>query len=274
MIKSYGIIVKLIDRYDYGGALELMDEESLAGTVPAILADSCRYAINFDFSTAMQILNELPQEVRDDKPIHELTKNLRELIAGDPSAIFSELLENIKFQVVNEQFIDFLGRVYRCKEAIFKYIFVKKHLNINRFSFHIEVMQKRNILKILNKKYKIFNANLVYGISTYIQRNLRDEPRYIEIARVMNAQKMDDLIELRNSSIVGHGFTGVSIDDIYRVYGNPYNVLDDFKECLTKLDIRLNRYKYSIINDYIKEELHKLHVQGMTESQLQALESE
>ncbi len=64
---------------------------------------------------------------------------------------------------------------------------------------------------------------------------------------------MTELIELRNNSIVGHGFTGVSIDDIYKVYGNPYNVLDDFRDCLTSLDIKLNRYKYSQINDMIKK---------------------
>jgi len=262
LIKAYRIIEKLIDRYDYGGALELLGEEDLMGSVPAILVDSCRYAINFDFETAFKILGELSVQEREEKTIKELSKNLRELIDGDPNAIFSELLENIKFQVVNEQFIDFLGRVYRCKEAIFKYIFVKKHLNLNSFSFHIEVMQKRNILKILNKKYKIFNSNLVYSISTYIQRNLREESKYMEITRILNAPKMDELIELRNGSIVGHGFTGVSIDDIYRVYGNPYNVLDDFRECLLKLDIRLNRYKYSIINDFIKDELRKIHFQN------------
>ncbi len=42
----------------------------------------------------------------------------------------------------------------------------------------------------------------------------------MEVARTLNSDKMTELIELRNNSIVGHGFTGVSIDDIYKVYGN------------------------------------------------------
>ncbi len=98
---------------------------------------------------------------------------MSDLYDGDPNAMFSELLENIKFKIVNEEFIDFLSRVYRCKEAIFKYIFVKKHRNLKRFSLLIDIMQKRNILKILRKKYKIFNSNIVYGITTYINRNLK-----------------------------------------------------------------------------------------------------
>lgn len=263
MIKSYNVIVKLIDRYDYGGALDILSEQGLEKTDVAILMDSCRYAINFDFKKANRILGDISPRLKDGNAIKKLSKNLRELYEGDPHAIFSELLENIKFQIVNEEFIDFLGRVYRCKEAIFKYIFVKKHLNLNRFSFLIDTMQKRSILKILRKKYKIFNSNLVYAITTYINRNLKNEPKYMEIAKILNSEKMNDLIELRNNSIVGHGFTGVSIDDIYRVYGNPYNVLDDFNECFNKLDISLNRYKYSQINEMIKKELDRLN-QGMT----------
>lgn len=263
MIKSYHVIVKLIDRYDYGGALEVLAEQGLENTDVAILIDSCRYAVNFDFRKAKRILGDLSPRLKENTDVIKLEKNLQELYDGDPNAIFSELLENIKFQIVNEEFIDFLGRVYRCKEAIFKYIFVKKHRNLKRFSLLIDIMQKRNILKILRKKYKIFNSNLVYGITTYINRNLKNEPRYMDVARILNSDKMNELIELRNSSIVGHGFMGVSIDDIYKAYGNPYNVLDDFKACFAHLDIKLNRYKYSQINDMIKNELDRLN-QGMT----------
>lgn len=99
----------------------------------------------------------------------------------------------------------------------------------------------------------------MYGISSYIHRYLDKESKYGVVADILNSKKMNDLMELRNSSIVGHGFIGVSIDDIHRNYGNPYNVLDDFDTCLKKLDIKLNRYKYSIINDYITEELGKVN---------------
>lgn len=55
-----------------------------------------------------------------------LKKNLEKLIDGEPLTLFSELMENLEFQIVNEEYIDFLGRVYRFKEAILKYMFVKK----------------------------------------------------------------------------------------------------------------------------------------------------
>lgn len=251
MIDSIKTIKKLIDRYDYGGALDLLREANLEDTDIAIIANSCRYAINFDFKTARKLLGGISIEEKKNKNIVFMMKNLDQLIDGNPDCMFSELIENIKFQIVNEEFIDFLGRVYRFKEAILKYIFVKNHIGKNRFSLNSFSMEKREILKKLRKKYKIYNSNLMYGITTYINKYLKHEYKYTEIEKVLNAEKMRSLLELRNDSIVGHGFKGVSIDDIYRFYGNPYNVLDDFTFCLKKLDVKLNRYKYSSINEYI-----------------------
>ncbi|WP_432665746.1 hypothetical protein R9X47_05585 [Wukongibacter baidiensis] len=258
MIKSYDVIVKLIDRYDYGGALDILNEKGLENTDVATIIKSCKYAVNFDFETAYNILMHLSNEKKDEKKIAELRANLKDLINGDPNAIFSELIENIKFQIVNEEYIDFLGRVYRFKEAILKYIFVKEHINRTRFSFLIDAMSKKRILKILRKKYKIFNSNLIYAISTYVNKYLNEKKRYVDIVRLLNSEKMTSLIELRNSSIVGHGFRGVSREDITRAYGNPYNIIDDFKSCLNLLDIKVESYKYSTINDFIKKELHRI----------------
>lgn len=262
MIKSYNVIVKLIDRYDYGGALEILDEKDLIDIDSAIIIKSCKYAVNFDFKTAHSILKGLSEEKKNHKEIVKLTKNLKELIDGDPKAIFSELIENIKFQLVNEEYIDFLGRVYRFKEAILKYIFVKDHLNRNRFSFLIDAMSKQRILKILRKKHKIFNTNLIYAISTYIDRYLSHKKSYVDIVRLLNSEKMVSLIALRNNSIVGHGFRGVSREDIAKAYGNPYNVIDDFKHCLNLLDINVTQDKYVSINDLIKRELSCISYDG------------
>ncbi len=253
---SYKTIKKLIDRYDYGGALDLLKEKELGETDPAILINSCRYAINFDFKTARYLLSTMSNQ--EDKDVKKMSKNLDALIDGIPNIMFSELIENTKFQIVNEEFIDFLGRVYRFKEAILKYIFVKNHINRNRFSLITTHMQKREILKKLRKKYRIYNSNLMYGITTYIHRYCKNDFKINEVEKILNSEKMKQLLELRNDSIVGHGFRGVSIDDIYRYYGNPYNVLDDFDVCLKKLDIKLERYKYSLINDHIYQLLDEL----------------
>lgn len=111
----------------------------------------------------------------------------------------------------------------------------------------------------LKSKYHIYNSNLVFGIVSYINHNMKVDYKYMEIISILTSSKMQNLIELRNESIVGHGFVGVGKEDIYRVYGNPYWVLDDFKTCLSLLDLDLQTRKYDKINQLIAKELELIH---------------
>lgn len=251
MTESMQVIKKLIERYDYGGAFELLKEKGLERSDAGVLMDSCRYAVNFDFETARKILNHVSEKTRKNETCISLKKNLEDLNNGQPDALFSELLENVKFQIVNEEYIDFLGRVYRFKEAVYKYMFIKKHLKDRTFTFHIRFIQKKEVLKILRNHYKIFNNNLIYGINTYFRKYAKQDIKGERVIKVLSSEKMNQLIELRHESLIGHGFKGVSIDEIQRVYGNPYCVLDDFRECLELLEVDIYRYKYSFLNKYI-----------------------
>lgn len=253
MLQHYPTITKLISRYDYGGALELLSETNMHKTDAGILMHSCRYAVNFDFKTAKKLLYELSEEAQNHETIRYLKANLKNLIAGDTQTIFSEMMENIKFQVVNDEYIDFLGRVYRCKEAIFKYMFVTKQMGTPLQGMLVKNMEKRQILKVLRSRYRIYNTNVVFGVQVYFNKYARDEYKCHEVIRILSTDKMNDLIELRHDSIVGHGFVGVSIDDINGVYGNPFHVLDDFNKCFSLLDINVEKYKYSRVNDTIGE---------------------
>ena len=123
---------------------------------------------------------------------------------------------------------------------------------------HIEAMQKRSIMKILRKRYKIYNANVVFAITTYINRQLEDT-RYDEIARILNSKRMTDMIELRNDSIVGHGFTGVSRNELVKVYGDPYTALKEFRKCLELLGLQINGSKYEEVNELIVGQLKAIN---------------
>ena len=252
------IIKRLISRYDYGGVFEILEENNLRSTDLAILADSTRYAVNFDFKTSHRILYDVSPELKEYYLVKDLSNNLQELIDGKPNELFSELIDNIKFQIKNEEYIDFLGRVYRFREAIFKYIFTRRTINRKSFSLHTTAMEKRNILKILRKKYRINNGNLVYAIVVYIKKYCKEEYKINQVSRMLTNEKLNNLIELRNSSIVGHGFLGVSIDDIYKVYGNPDNVINDFNKCLEILGFKIINDKYRKINHLMCELLEEM----------------
>ena len=255
---SKNVLERLISRYDYGGVYEALEEYGLVDTDLAILANSTRYAVNFDFKTSDRILYDLSEALEENYLVKDLRSNLQSLIDGQPDALFSELLDSIRFQIKNEEYIDFLGRAYRFREAIFKYIFVRTATNRKSFSLHNRAMEKRNILRMLRKKYHINNGNLVYAIVDYIKKKCKDEYKINEVSKILTNDKLSNLVELRNSSIVGHGFIGVSIDDIYSVYGNPESVIEDFVKCLDYLGFITSDDKYKKLNHLMCELLEEL----------------
>ena len=56
MLNANQVLLKLIERYDYGGAYTLLVNLGLEQTDLSHIIKSCRYAINFDFESARQAL--------------------------------------------------------------------------------------------------------------------------------------------------------------------------------------------------------------------------
>ena len=231
-----------------------MNKMNMEETEIGILVNSLRYSVNFDFEKAKDILHDLDKG-KDSEEIVALRKNLQKLVEGDPEAMFSELLWNLKFQIVGEEFIDFVGRVFRFKEAVLKYIFVKE-TEERRILFSNDMMSKRNIMKNLRNKQKIYNSNLSFAITEFIGKHRSKNDVLMGVMKEINSEKMDNLIELRHESLVGHGFKGVTAMDIYNAYGNPYDIIDDFSSILRRLGIKVDKYKYSRINEYLTRRIY------------------
>lgn len=246
------IIIALLSRYDYGGVYSLLDDLNVADSDFAKLVKSCRQAVNFDFDGAIEAIYEMDKEMLTQTVVVETLASLRDLKEGSVEALFSEMMANIKMQLINDEYIDFLGRIYRFKEAILKYIFIKHDTKRGHLTLNMEMMQKRYQLKRLRSKYKIFNNNICYGITTYFRKYAPDNYQAQQIIKLLNSEKMDVLIELRNDSIVGHGFKGVSRAEIAKAFGNPDLVLEDFQTCLSLLKLKIDNKKYSRLNDYLK----------------------
>ena len=125
------VISKFLERYDYGGVLEILEESGIEDGDLYLLIKSCKYAVNFDFRSALKIMQSMEFQSISRGDVQSLVTNLENLIEGEPEDLMSELIANIKIQIVNEEYIDFLGRLYRLKEALFKYIFVNTKENKN-----------------------------------------------------------------------------------------------------------------------------------------------
>ena len=58
-----------------------------------------------------------------------------------------------------------------------------------------------------------------------------------------------ELIRLRNESPVGHGFNGISKEEIENIYGSPMEVIRDLVKACELLDLGITSNKYHNINE-------------------------
>lgn len=245
------VIIKFLGRYNYDAVEDILDELGIKKGDLHNLVSSCKYAVNFDFKTAIKKIDDLTPNIRNRKEIKILRHNLIDLIDGEPEAIFSEFIENIKIKLINEEYIDFLGRIYRLNEAVFKYIFVRNQSGKNKISMLGHMVSKKNILNILKKRYNIYTGNLTHGITQYINKYVVKTRKMDRILEVLNNEKLENLIKLRNDSPVGHGFKGISKADIEYIYGEPFKVVEDFIKAFEFLDLEIRIHKYDEINNII-----------------------
>lgn len=244
------VISKFLQRYDYDAVLDVLDEAGIIEGDLYLLMESSKYAVNFDFKKALARINKMSEQMLSRREIKKLINNLNNLNIGEPEDILSELIENMKIQIVNEEYIDFLGRLYRLKEALFKYIFVStKESKTYKVYMHGYIVSKKNILYTLKKKYNIYNGNLIHGVTQYINRYVKKTKRMDKVVEILNSERLENLIKLRNESPVGHGFKGVSKEDIEDIYGNPMEVVQDLVKACELLDLGIKMNKYDNINE-------------------------
>ena len=245
-------ISKFLDRYDYDAIIDILQEAGKQDNDLYFIIKSCYYSVNFEFKRALNELDKMSNEIKSKLEIKQLMNNLKRLEDGNPEDILSELIENIKIQIVNEEYIDFLGRVYRLKEALFKYIFVSSKENRNyEVCMHSYMLSKKNILYTLKKKYNIYNANLIHGVTNYINKHVKKTKRMDKVLEILNSEKLENLIRMRNDSPAGHGFRGVSKEEIEDIYSNPMEVMKDLVKVCELLDLEIKINKYDNINELI-----------------------
>lgn len=243
-------ISKFLKKYDYDAVLDILEEAGIINGDLYFLIESCQYSVNFEFKKAIQSIEKMSSQMLSRIEIKKLINNLHNLEYGEPEDILSELIENIKIQIINEEYIDFLGRLYRLKEALFKYIFVNTKENKKyKVCMHGKMVSKKNILYTLKKKYNIYNGNLIHGVTNYVQKYVKKTKRMDKVIEILNGEKLENLIKLRNDSLVGHGFKGVSKEDIEYIYGDPMEVTKDLVKACELLDLGINIDKYDQINE-------------------------
>ncbi len=258
MSKAYNQFIDMLGNYSYGPAYELMIEYGYKETDVALILRAFKHSINFDFDYAEKVMQKTSVQFKHEDLYKDIRQNLDKLIEGEPEAIFSELMFSMVTQITKDEYIDLMGRLYRYREALLKYLFLQTQGKKN-ISMLSENMSKRYQIKILREKYGMHSHNLGVALTKYFKKYHSNDHAVTRVMEILDSDKMIDLMNLRNASIIGHGFVGISKIDIIRTYDAEIeDLLYDFKACIGFLGMNLEYDKYDKWNNAIIVEAKKI----------------
>lgn len=234
-------VQELLDRRDFSGAATLLGVESAAGRVAAAAAKR----LNLDFEPSERMLEETLRESGGRTPaaLDDLYEEARRLAAKERRAIIRELYWNALVKWRREEYADFLGRVWRLREATLQESvgracgldLTNKIAAQSAFEQwvraqpglpgHVCANSKRPAPRIELEAWC-----LIAVLGWLAQQHAADGP----LAACYHAAcQLDKLSSLRNSSVIAHGFTGLSRETVLRAMETPEesNLLD----CLAAL---------------------------------------
>ena len=137
-------------------------------------------------------------------------ERLNELEKGDWKTLLDILLENMRHKWKMGDYVDFLGRLFRLHEEVLMKIYKKidkENLLLLEDEKLRDFLEKQN-LKIPSEEQirsDEINRKILLGYVRYFSKNdtlLNEIVTYLEI--------LEDLSDLRNKTIIAHGFKGVS----------------------------------------------------------------
>ncbi len=257
MSKAYDQFINFLANYSYGPAYELLIENGYEDTDLCKILRAFKHSINFDFDFAEKILHETSAKFKHGDLYKEIRTKLDKLIAGDPEAIFSELMFSMLTQITKDEYIDLMGRLYRYREALLKYLFLKTQGKKN-INMHSEEMSKRYQIRRLREEYNMHSHNLGVALSHYFKDYHAKDHSVNRVMEILDSKKMRDLMNLRNASIIGHGFVGISRRDIVKTYGEIDDLLFDFRACVGFLGLHLEYEQYDEWNNALIVEAKKI----------------
>jgi hypothetical protein len=226
----------------------------------------------FDFEQAINELNEAfnKADIKTKKEIKKEISILRKLEFESTDdldrniekykLLINLLIDNMESKWKNGDYVDFIGRIFRLEEAILKTI-VEKEFKKSMDKYKIngnsdyhgywELLDENEEVLNYLKENKIIpekgvNRHSLYYLVKYLIEK-KDCKKYNGIMEVIDKlntnnktkktpkklEKIDNLADLRNKSVIAHGFMGVSKRDIIELYNedkyNENEIIGDLK---------------------------------------------
>ncbi len=215
------ILKEFVKNYDRYGAQKLLEQNPRVFGEEVDFINKLKYInarFNFDFEAANQILDNIRLPLGEQDVFQPIE------IQSDLDGI-KELLNNIEVTYHKGEYTMLLWKVFRLQEAIYRYIFenysnvsTDKDKNKGYQEFEKFVSNDEDLLKCVKGKhiewkpvdYSVVNTRVLEVVLECLEDKLTKRRK--ELFKI--AQKFWALKDMRNLSIMAHGWKGISKEDI------------------------------------------------------------
>ena len=272
-------ISRALDRYDYSAVAALLaDQSNERERFCWRLAEYAKHRLYFDFDTALSITENTMGEVpAGERSFCEyLQQDLDGLKNKERSALVRELFLNLRIKFIREEFVDFLGRVFRLQEDVLRYI-VEKQFGFStemdkksRYAEFVNGVKKNTALTKYLEESRFSGKPLKYDEPTIpcltqmvkflveVNDNGNGKPLITDEGQIQSYRQIIEIFEkvnglsgLRNKSIIAHGYDGVSRAILQEKYGEG-DIITDLRRVVGLIGVDLKEDPFERINDRVK----------------------
>jgi len=271
------LFLELVKKFDYAILCYHLDDKKDNEKFIYRLSLYAQHRLYFDISTARSIARQAIGEFLSLERFffEDLLIDLEKIEQKNYTSMIIELFHNMAIKFLRQEFVDFVGRIYRFKEAVLRYLIElnfgvsteidKKSGKQDAFFQWIENNSDVQQFIISQKTPQGAQVDrLSFGqplLMTCLKYLIEKESKGVYQQTYDILQKIDILIVLRNKSIIGHGFDGVSEEIIKARYDG--SVLDDLttlmKTILQGHEIKWAENPFEKINIKLAEKIKGLH---------------
>jgi hypothetical protein len=259
--------IEALERLDFATALGIVRQ--LGNDALIALVEHAHYRECFDFERAQEALNRAVRQASGDlRPfLAGLQSDLERLIRNpDMESLLRELVANATITFRNGRYADFLGRIFRFQEAALRlivetYLQVPTDMSKEAKATNLPLYQQRinddpglkawldgRTIDGTPLRYDTPNIPAMQAMLEYIidEKSVRPDGRAYLTKDVRGKltgvkkrlDRISALSQLRNQSIIAHGFTGVSRERLAETCGgNPDSLVDDLKKIVELLNL-------------------------------------
>lgn len=244
----------LNEKHLYGAAAELAEKYNLLSQREFYRLKAREHRGLFDFEECIKNMEKLLDAASGEerliikKEIDEMER-IKDGLKGKNllseeyfltyKALIKELYNSMKQKWEQGAYADFLGRLFRFEEAVLRYVF-EREFKVNTekdekggFLDFKKFIESNNNLTDFLKHSRIDsrepNRRVLFMILTFLKKEDRDRIDIKEIQERM--EKIEKMADLRNKSILAHGFEGITKRD-FEKYGD---ILEDIDIIVKKL---------------------------------------